>query len=59
MLQRLPFQILHHHERSAVVLVDIVNGADAGMVERRSGVCLALEALQRLVTLSETLREEL
>jgi hypothetical protein len=32
--KRLAFQQLHHDERLAFVLADIVNGADVGMVQR-------------------------
>ena len=33
MLERLPFQQLHHDEGLAFVSADVVNGADVGMVE--------------------------
>ncbi len=41
------FEILHDDERLAGVLVDVVDGADVRMVERRCGPCFALEPLER------------
>ena len=46
MLQRLPFQQLHRNEWLAFVLVNVVNSTNVGVIQRRSGACLALEALQ-------------
>ena len=39
---------LHRHEGAAVFLADVVNGADVGMVQRRSRLGLAPEARKRL-----------
>ena len=44
MLQRQPVQKLHRDEGLAVLLVNLVDGADIRMVERRSGLRLALKA---------------
>ena len=46
-MKRLALEQLHHqerHRRSA----DVVDGADAGVIERGDGLGLALEALERL-----------
>ena len=45
--QRLALEQLHRDEVLALVLVDLVDRADAGVVERRGGARLALEALER------------
>jgi len=44
-LQRLALQQLHADEGLALVLVDVVDRADIGVVEGRRGPGLALEAL--------------
>ena len=44
-MQGLPLHVLHHDERSAVVLGHVVDGADVGMIERRGGACFAKEPL--------------
>jgi hypothetical protein len=49
MLQSLPFQQLHGDELLAAVLINLGDGADVRVVQRRGGPRLALEALQRLV----------
>ena len=43
--QGLALQQLHHDEGLAFVLLDFVDGADIGMIQRGSGLRLALEAL--------------
>ena len=43
------FHELHHDERRAVPLVDVVDGADARMIQRRGEARFAPEALQRIV----------
>ena len=45
--QRLALEQLHRDEVLALVLVDLVDGADPGVVEGGSGAGLALEALER------------
>jgi hypothetical protein len=48
MLQRDPFQKLHHDEGPAILLADFMNRADVGMIEGGSGLRLALKTGQRL-----------
>ena len=48
MLQRLTFQILHGNKRFAVFFSDIVNRADAGMIQRGGRLCFPLETCERL-----------
>ena len=50
--ERLPFHHLHRDERTPFVLADLVDRADVGMVQRRSGSRLPPEALQRLRALA-------
>ena len=52
-------EILHGDEGFAVLLADVVNGADVGMVERGSGLRLALEAGQRLRIAGDFVGQEL
>jgi len=56
--QRLALQQFHGDERLAVVLANVVEGADVGMIERRSGARFALEALQGLGALGDILGQE-
>ena len=58
-LQRLPFEILHHEEGVALLLTDIVDGADIRMVQGGSSASLAAEALQRLGIARRSLRQKL
>ncbi len=51
-LQRLPLEKLYDDERLAVVLANVVDRADVGMVERRSGAFVRRGA-STLVTLVE------
>ena len=48
MLQGHAVQKLHGDERLAVLLANFVDRADIGMIQRRSGLRLALKARQRL-----------
>jgi hypothetical protein len=50
---------LHHDERLAVLLTDLVNGADVGMVECGSGPGLAAETFQGLRIVGDVVRKEL
>ena len=59
MLQRLPFQKFHDDEGLAFVFADVVDRADVGVVEGRSGARLALEPLQGLMILCQFLGQEL
>src|SRR5271157_2587588 len=47
MLQRHSIEKFHGNERSTVLLVNVVDSADVGMVQRRGGASFAAEALQR------------
>jgi hypothetical protein len=59
MLQRHPVEKLHHEERAAVLLADIVDGADVGVIQRRCGLRLAAESDQGLGIVGEVRRQEL
>ncbi len=59
LLQRHPLEELHHEERASTLLADIVDGADAGVIERRCRACLALESSQGVGILRELRRQEL
>ena len=48
MLQRRPVEKLHDEKRAAVLLADIVDRADVGVVQRRCRSRLAAESCQRL-----------
>ena len=50
---------LHHHERTAAGLADVVDGADVGVIERRGGLRLPPEALERLGVEGPIVAEEL
>ncbi len=54
-----PAQQLHRNERHAGVFVNIVDRADVRMVQRRSGLRLALEALERCSVMRHALRQKL
>ena len=41
LLETPSFQELHDNERLAFMLTNVVDGADVGVVQRRSGACLA------------------
>ena len=56
--KRLPFQQLHDDEVLAAVLFDRVDGADVGMIQRRSGARLALKAFDQLIVLRHRFRQE-
>ena len=47
-LQRQAVQILHGDERPSLLLPDVVNGADIGVIQGGRRLCFALEAGQRL-----------
>ena len=52
-------QILHRDEGAAVLLADVMNGADVGMIQRGRGASLPLESAQRLPVASQIVRQEL
>ena len=58
-LQGHAIQKLHGDEGLAILFADVVNGADVGMVERGSGLGLALKALQRLAVLGDIVGQKL
>ena len=58
-LQRLALQILHGDERPSVLLADVVDRADVGMVQRRRGLRFAREAAQRLGITCQIFGDEL
>ena len=57
-LQRRALQQFHGDERRSAVFVDVVNRADIGMIQRRSGLRLAPEAFQRRLVLHHFARQE-
>ena len=58
MLQSLAFQKLHGDEGFAILLANVVNGADVWMVQRGSCLRLALKAGQRLGIASHLIGQE-
>ena len=59
MFQRLPFQVLHCDERTAIVFIDFVDGADVGMIQRRCGLSFPLKSGQCLRVFGNFIRKEL
>jgi hypothetical protein len=59
LLQRCAFQMLHGDEGSAVLLAEIVDGADVGMIESGSGFCFALKTRESLGILGDGRGKEL
>jgi hypothetical protein len=57
--ERLALHQLHHDKRPALVLADIVNRADIGVIQRRGGAGLALKAFQRLLVSGVIIGKEL
>ena len=57
--QRLAFQVLHHEERRAVVLADVVERADVRMIELRDRARFAVEPLAELRVGGEALGQDL
>src|SRR5437016_785246 len=57
--ERSSVQVFHRDERVALVLRDVVNGADVGMIQCRSGARLALEPFQRRGICRQSLWQEL
>ena len=58
MLQRRAVEEFHDDERLAVLLADVVDGADVGMVEGGGGAGFAAEALQGLAVSGDIFGEE-
>ena len=59
MLEGGAFQELHHDVGLALLLTDIVNGADVGMVQGRGGLSFPLETSQGLRIARHLIWEEL
>ena len=58
-LQRGAFEALHDDKGAAILLADIVNGANVRVVQRRRGSSLAAKATQRVRVASQFIRQEL
>ena len=58
-LQGHAVEILHGDKRLAVLLANVVNGADVGMVQRRSRLRLALKPAERLRILGHFIGQKL
>src|ERR1019366_1590251 len=59
MFQGHPFQKFHNDERLAVLLADLMDCADIGMVQSGSGSRFAAKAFDRLKVLGHIVRQEL
>src|SRR6185369_16294837 len=59
LLQALTFQLLHDNEGMTLVVVDVMNDANVGMVQLRGGARFAYKALQGFAIVEELLRNEL
>ena len=59
MLESLPFQQFHRDKRRAVLIINLVDYADIGMIQRRSRTGLALEPLQRLPVFGQFIGKKL
>jgi hypothetical protein len=57
--ERPSLQELHHDERVAILLADLMNRADVRMVQRGGGACFGLESFQRLRMGGHVIRQEL
>ena len=55
----LPLQKLHHDERLTLVLTNVVDDADVGVIKSRCGAGFALEMLQRLAVVGKLFGKEL
>ena len=59
MFQGLAVQILHGNESLPILLADVIDGANVGMVQGRSRLCFTLEAAKRLRVFGHVVRQEL
>jgi hypothetical protein len=59
MLESLAGEKLHGDERTSLMLADVVNRADIGVVQSRRRLCLALKTAQPLRIASQILRKKL
>src|SRR5215467_11194402 len=58
MFQSHPFQKFHDDERMTIVLPDLMDRADVGMVQRRGGSRLASRSFERLRVMSNSVGQE-
>ena len=58
-LQGHPVQKLHSDEGATILLADVINGADIGVIQRGRGLRFTLEAGQSLCILGYLVRQEL
>ena len=58
MLQRHPVQELHGDERLSILLANVINRADIGVIQCGRGLGFALEPGQRLRVAGHILRQE-
>ena len=58
-LQGQAVEELHNDEGAAICFADVMNGTDVGMVQSRSGLCLALKAGERKGIVDHGIRQEL
>jgi hypothetical protein len=56
--ERLALEDLHDEEGLAFVVVNIIDGADAGVIQGRGRASFALETLESLAVAGEFLRQE-
>jgi hypothetical protein len=59
LLQALALEFLHDDERQAVHLFNVVDGADAGVIQLRGGARFPQEAVHGFLVVSQVLRNEL
>jgi hypothetical protein len=57
--QRLSLKILHRNKRLSILLADVVNGADVGVIEGRGGLGFALKAGKGLRIAGDIFRKKL
>ena len=58
-LEGLAFHQFHGDERLAFVLINVINGADVGVIESRGRAGFALETLQRLTVFGHLFGQKL
>ena len=59
LLQALALQLLHHDERMSIVVLDFIDGADAGMVQQGGRPGFSFKALQRLAVTGQVIWKKL
>ena len=58
-LERSPIQKFHRDKGVALLLADVMNGADVGVIQRGSRLCFPLEASERLRIASDIVGQKL